>query len=47
MGDLSTREYVEKAADEGYVWNEQKIAEREKRLLDEILEIWPLETISQ
>lgn len=42
-----TREYVEKAADEGYVWNEQKIAEREKRLLDEILEIWPLETISQ
>lgn len=37
-----TKEYVANAEAEGYVWNEQKIAEREKRLLNEILEIWPL-----
>jgi len=38
-----TKEYVEKAAENDYVWNEYTIVEREKRLLDEILEIWPLE----
>ena len=40
-----TREFLpdESCPQDEYVWNEQKIAEREARLLEEIIKIWPIE----
>ena len=40
-----TKEFLpdESSPQDEYVWNEQKIAEREARLLEEIIKIWPIE----
>ena len=40
-----TKEFLpdESSPQDEYAWNEQKIAEREARLLEEIIKIWPIE----